>query len=338
MVSPKLSLYEEWVFNKDRSKDSFLVLLTELGWQDVAFINQTQGLTKLDACSDGFMVFLTSYYDNPNFVISKNGDIEVHGETFQCILQIDRDEFGNRIYVVGRTNLNTNQQKETKLIAKLAFESLQSYEKIQSLELVLPLINQHSVNVTSQNWKNLKVSNKFIDDSVPAVWYGVAHEVIGPIIIAAWPFELTEVEYLEKVVNVYSVMRSDLIVELGHVFSVVPVSSPYGGESTNVIFTIPNPKARGGVELHAVSVTIGRDFVNLSKEVYNELKTIIYNLVDFIKTLIGNENLELCLDNDPMNIRGRIRDYLGSELRNTQLNVSKLIGSLMEETDVYAWQ
>jgi hypothetical protein len=143
---------------------------------------------------------------------------------------------------------------------------------------------------------------------------------------------------LGKVVGVFGSLDADLIGQLGHVFTLSPTSEPYLGESTNLVFSIPNDNARGGIELHSLTIVIGQDFINLSKSLYLDIKTALFTGIETIRQKSGEGTpWELALVDLDSSL-AEVKSVVHPILRTIRINIASIIASFLKLEDVENWQ
>jgi hypothetical protein len=296
-----LSELEKWIKKRENykigNKSSLLSLLSSYGCSHLIWLDVVKRHISIEAFTKDLSEdYLSSNFQNQDEDILKwiksdvlSVSLQKGDLAFSCVFYEDNN-FDNYSIVLGKVESKTPISTIREL-AQIGSEYLKQSTRIDALENSLKLahseLEKSDIDLVSEYIAPDKLTENFINAVVPAIWYAVAHELVGPTFIEADPHDVNSPFNLGKVVGVFGSLDADLIGQLGHVFTLSPTSEPYLGESTNLVFSIPNDNARGGIELHSLTIVIGQDFINLSKSLYLDIKTALFTGIETIRQKSG---------------------------------------------------
>ncbi len=182
----------------------------------------------------------------------------------------------------------------------------------------------------------LKLPENYVRAAVPAVAYSVVHEMTGPIMIRSIPSEFNSMENLLFVVNIFSTINSEMIKSIGQVFTSQTLSEPEYSEATNVLFTLHNPNARGEVELHAISIVISQDFINISNSVLINIKGILFSAVEKVRQTTNEMDWNL-FETDPEDIPKAVIIKIDEIISSIQKQIAGLFSTNIPAEDLENW-
>lgn len=249
---------------------------------------ETSGIIWL-SYSDTKVKIVTNSEEIPETILSsisdcKDIDVLAKEEIITC--------FGRKFYLLSRFEINGTKNylvsinkldKEIQIVISLAANFLQGLSKLTFLENSAKMLYSHPMKIGNQ--KNSDLPQDFIDSIIPAVSYSVVNEELGPYFISTWPREFNSVINTLFVVNIFSTLNSEHIARYSNVLNSTPTSTPEDGEAISIVFAIPNNNARGGVEIQAITAVISQNFINMSKGIIIQIKSILYTAVEAILQL-----------------------------------------------------
>ena len=166
----------------------------------------------------------------------------------------------------------------------------------------------------------LKISPSQIQEICPVAFVGCMDEEIGPRFVVSHPMEFNKMENLFSVVNSYSSIDFEQVINIGHVFSSISTTKPSEGELLGLYFVIPNPEARGGYELHSIHILISKPYENAMVYGSLEMRALLFQARE--EYLQEYENLrESIITGNPSE----------SEMMNFQKKVYEILGSLKKD-------
>ena len=130
------------------------------------------------------------------------------------------------------------------------------------------------------------ISEEIIASICTASFNAVMDETVGPSMFASSPASFGDHEKaMMLIVRQFSAIDMDHSHYIGHRFLNVSWTFP-PSEVIGVIFSVPNPGARGGVELHGLSVVINRAYENAMNFSMLQLRTTIFMHHERIKEIL----------------------------------------------------
>ncbi|MCY3414363.1 MAG: hypothetical protein INQ03_22140 [Candidatus Heimdallarchaeota archaeon] len=199
---------------------------------------------------------------------------------------------------------------------------------------------QDSVNLVYSDPQSLsemslsKIPPAFVDAVIPVATYSVVNESFGPHFISTCPVEFNSYNNMLFVVNIYSTLNSEQIARHGQVINSTPTSIPEDGETLSIVFTIPNDDARGGFEIHGLSVVITQNFLNISKGLLIQMKSIMFSVVEQIRQLTFMNNW--CLIKDEIAAEP-VQVMIEPLLKGMRMQLSALFAVEIGQNEVNKW-
>ncbi len=130
------------------------------------------------------------------------------------------------------------------------------------------------------------ISEKIIASICAASFNAVMDETVGPSMFASSPSSFSEKEKaMMLIVRQFSAIDMDYSHYIGHRFLNIAWTHP-SSEVIGIIFSVPNPGARGGVELHGLSIVINRAYENAMNFSMLQLRTTIFMHHERIKEIL----------------------------------------------------
>lgn len=342
-----IKLLDEWIadISSEKIKEKKLVAFVEsLGFSNVIwmllksdeihlreysnsikpdFINQLKKIDNYDTVKEWVV---NAIYDEM---------LSVGGKRFQVVLHVHSDDVGNVSLLLADIKKETHAITDVRVATRLAMRYIENYDTVKTLQNAIKLTfgqigepPQLDIDI-----KPSHLSQEFINDVIPSVFYSLAHEGIGPIIIDSVPGFMKESEYLITAVKIFSGLDSDMVSELGHVYSSNPVKDPLVGEIVNIIFAIPNKIARGRYEVHAISILINQQYANLSRSIISQIKTELFSAVERVRMIVDEQAWALATD-DIETYDNTTLGYINSMLSEIRTNVAINFALLMRKADV----
>lgn len=257
--------------------------------------------------------------------------ITIKDSDFTCLYAF-RDKGGNINDII------LTEQKEIKIdlieIETIINNIIRLYNQNALLSNTLKLM--YSEFPQDKDLLSLKLPDNYILAAVPAVAYSVVHEMTGPIMIRSIPSEFNSMENLLFVVNIFSTINSEMIKSIGQVFTSQTLSEPEYSEATNVLFTLHNPNARGEVELHAISIVISQDFINISNSVLINIKGILFSAVEKVRQTTNELDWNL-FETDPEDIPQVVISKIDEIISSIQKQIAGLFSTNIPAEDLENW-
>jgi hypothetical protein len=131
------------------------------------------------------------------------------------------------------------------------------------------------------------ISEDIIASICTASFNAVMDETVGPSMFTSTPSSFCEHEKsMMLVVRQFSAIDMNYSHYIGHRFLNIAWTFPEPSEVIGIIFSVPNLQARGGVELHGLSVVINRAYENAMNFSMLQLRTTIFMHHERIKELL----------------------------------------------------
>ena len=262
---------------------------------------------------------------------STGDKLTIKDSEFTCLYAF-RDKGGNIIDVI----ITDHQEIKIDLIeiGKITDRIIGMYNQNALVSNSLKLM--YSEFPQDKDLLSMNLPEKYILAAVPAVAYSVVHEMTGPIMIRSIPSEFNSMENLLFVVNIFSTINSEMIKSIGQVFTSQTLSEPEYSEATNVLFTLHNPNARGDVELHAISIVISQDFINISNSVLINIKGILFSAVEKVRQRTNEMDWNL-FETDPEDIPQNILDKIDEIISSIQKQIAGLFSTNIPVEDLENW-
>ncbi len=274
------------------------------------------------------------YYDKLLKQINNNEEIEIDNKKYYLI-SLDNEYKNGLKQVLLSNNKIDNYSDIIPYLFNIVRLIVSKQNKISIIEQTLnSLYNDLNQISNPEVFSTISLSEKFIENAVPVVIHSVLNEQLGPMIVHSIPSSYNSSDNLIFAVNVFATLDSEMLANIGQVYSTIPIHDPVNGEATNIIFTIANDNARGGYELHAISVFISQDFVGLSKSIYINLKSVLFSAIEQIR--LKNEDNEWNLhkkehyeysdmivkeiDDILVSLRKQIATFLASQISQDSVN------------------
>ncbi|MHA1910648.1 MAG: hypothetical protein ACTSYA_03030 [Candidatus Kariarchaeaceae archaeon] len=130
------------------------------------------------------------------------------------------------------------------------------------------------------------ISEEIISSICTASFNAVMDETVGPSMFASSPSTFSEHEKtMMLIVRQFSAIDMEYSNYIGHRFLNVAWTYP-PSEVIGIIFSVPNLGARGGVELHGLSIVINRSYENAMNFSMLQLRTTIFMHHERIKEIL----------------------------------------------------
>jgi len=329
-----IAQFNKWIKSLPKSeiinKSIIMDLFAKLSIEKQCYISKTsgslnfqfRGIKNNDISKDQITQEMNEY---------NTGDIvTIKDREFTC-LYVFRDKGGNNDDVV-----ITDQKTDLDLdgLGILINHVLSLYNENALLSNSLKLM--YSEFPQDKDLLSLELPENYIRAAVPAVAYSVVHEMTGPIMIKSLPAEFNSMENLLFVVNIFSTINSEMIKSIGQVFTSQTLSDPEYAEATNVLFTLHNPNARGEVELHAISIVISQDFINLSNSVLINIKGILFSAVEKVRQMTNEMDWNL-FETDPEDVPPPVIDKIDEIISSIQKQIAGLFSTNISAEDLKNW-
>jgi len=320
-------------------------LLERVGWRKLIWMNVFKDHTRVEFHTSDInpesISNLTNSFDVDtlnNINTKSTNPIIINNQELVCLFNAKKSE-GNQICIFSFDSSATSSVVDAMKIAKIGFEFIQKSIKInalqQSLRVAYSGINSYSTDEPSMV-SIQEIPIKFIEDSIPAIFYSIAHEILGPSFVLTDPVEFNQPINMILPVNLFSTLDSNMISEVGQVFSINPVSKPILGEVVSIVFSIANKNARGGFELHGISIVISQQFSNLSKSILIDLKSLLFSGAEAIRQKLDIEDWKLFISDD-FDTNPEIRSFILPLIKNMRENLAGILAKLLSPDEVKKW-
>ncbi len=205
---------------------------------------------------------------------------------------------------------------------KLLVELEKIAKELQEAYTALPEVRREPITDT--------LEQSTIDDAIPVAFWAYMDETLGPTFLVSDPPDFAKSENLMNVVGPYSVIDFDLTASIGHVFSSSKFSTPTEGTMLSLFFVVPNPMARGEMEMHSLHVFISHIYENAMIFASLEIRALMFQYrEEYLKALesfgsslvtdeIGERELEY--------FRSYVRDLLSRLREDTARYLLGILG------------
>ncbi len=151
---------------------------------------------------------------------------------------------------------------------KLLVELEKIARELQEAYTALPEVRREPITAT--------LEQSTIDEAIPVAFWAYMDETMGPTFLVSDPPDFAKSQNLMNVVGPYSVIDFDLTARIGHVFSSSKFSTPTEGTMLSLFFVVPNPMARGEMEMHSLHVFISNIYENAMIFASLEIRALMF--------------------------------------------------------------
>ncbi len=288
-----LAILDKWMNNSKiqdlDNKESFLQLISELSLKGIIWLTVIN--KKISINSKNIEVNEDLMVNNPDLLnVSSKIEVNINQVKYHVIYCTEVNNHKNILLSIDE--LNTDVQ----YILSIAVSYLSSLNRINFLENSMKMMYSDPNSLGSKNLSELNIPYNFIKSVVPAVSYSVVNENFGPNFISTWPKEFNSMANILFAVNIFSTLNSEQIARYSQLLNTTPTNTPEDGEAISVVFAIPNEDARGGVEIHGITTVISQSFVNMSRVLLIQIKSIIHSAVESIIQMNLNNKWNLYIE------------------------------------------
>ena len=346
MSSNILFKFHKWVVDAESiDKCSVVDFLEDLDYEDVHWLIVTSKdiyaldfSRNLDPATSDLLTNKNNHKILRTWLAGNREDklIEFEDDTRE-VVYLRKDNFGNSsIILAAASSLHTSP--ETEVWVELALNTYNSLQKINTLESALRLSYLTKTRSEISNMSKITLDNikpNFLNSVAPHIFYGYVHEEFGPMIFDADPQEMLKPDYMIVAVKLYSGLDGEMVAEMGHVFKNDPLKDPELGDVFSIVFSLPNGKARGGFEMHSISLLIPQEFYNLSRSLIGEFKAKLFAQVEKIRLLHEENSWGLAVT--PFGSSENLKEEIHPILVELRSDIALSFALMMDPDDVINW-
>lgn len=135
--------------------------------------------------------------------------------------------------------------------------------------------------------QELAIDN-YIDQFFPASFVFSANEITGPIVVSSSP-KIDPLKLLQEVAKLMSALNMNELISKTFITGSTPWSTP-SGDLHWIAFSINNPMARGGIEIHIIGVVIKNNLITVKPKLHQSLNgSLMGGMNDFISIIVDDE-------------------------------------------------